>query len=458
MAKKQEFKYSCDNKECDHFSFVHFSLCPICKNGFGEKEEIKNESMISKTIDKSSKKNSEFLNKEYIKNENLTRLSSVENSSKVEKRIQTSYPELDKLFGGIQNNYGIMPDSLTIISGEPGIGKSTLLLKIQDHIETLGYKTAYISAEENVTQINERAKRLNVKNDLCVVNENNLLQIITDFEDFDVLFIDSIQTMFMEGGGELGGVSQLKTAAMVLMKYAKQQKKTIILVGQVTKEDTMAGPRMLEHMVDTVLFFSEYDDQGIYRYVRSGKNRFGKNGEISIFKMESNGLTEIQNPSLLFINKDTKKIGAANSIILDGHKPIFIETQALLVSVNSEKTITQSIGYDLKRIFQISAILQKYLKKNVYQKNTFIATTGGIKINSTHTDLSIASAILSSLEDVSINDMIFIGEIGLTGEIIKAPNEELLIEQSKKYGFDKIISNSTGYKHIKEIEKFFSKK
>ena len=198
-------------------------------------------------------------------------------------------------------------------------------------------------------------------------------------------------------------------------------------------------------MVDTIIDFDYYDSQKLYRYVKTGKNRFGISGEIAIFQMEREGLIEITNPSLLFINKEEKKIGASTSVIIDGNKPIFVETQALIVSINSDKTITQSIGFDLKRIYQLTAILNKYLKQNTYMNNIFIATTGGLQIKSTHLDLAVAAAMMSSIMEISINHMIFLGEIGLTGEIIKSPNEDNLIKQAKKYGFKEIICHTNGY-------------
>jgi len=456
MAKKSSI-YECDN--CGNTSPFYFGVCPKCKEGIGvEKEDISKETALSKVVQKGSNKSNAINSIKYIKDEKKKTLSEYKEEDG--NRFKTSYTELNKLFGGDKKNgYGLTEGSLTALSGKPGVGKSTLLLKLQTDMEENGLKTAYISAEESVLQIKNRAKRLGIKSDdLVVENQNNLGQIIIDYEDYDFLIIDSITMMYLEGAtGDAGGISQLKACTIALMNYAKQHKKTIIMIVQVNKDDKMAGPKSLEHMVDTVIDFDFYDSQELYRYLKSGKNRFGISGEIAIMEMKTEGLKEILNPSLLFIDKNKKKIGASTSIILDGNKPIFVETQALIVDANTEKTITQSIGYDSKRINQLSAILSKHLSISSYMKNIFVATTGGLNIKNTHTDLSIAAAILSSIKDISVNDYVFIGEIGLTGEIIKAPNEENLIKQSKKYGFDKIICNSEGYEHIKDIKKIFQK-
>ena len=451
---KQQYRYVCEDEKCGNISNIELGICPKCKSSLLVKEEITNNSVVSKVVSNSSKKNQEQLKKEYIKRGSKQKLSDIKDNEK-EDRFKTSYEELNKVFGGENGNTGITKNSLTLISGMPGIGKSTLLLTIQDDMASLGLKTAYISAEESSLQIKKRARRLKVKNDIVVENEHNLLQILTDYEDYDFLIIDSIQMMMIEGAGDPGGIAQVKACVMALMHYSKTLNKTIIIVGQVTKDDKIAGPRVLEHMVDTVIEFDFYDDQKLYRYTRTIKNRFGQDGLIGIFSMGSTGLIEITNPSLLFINNREKKIGASISMIFESNKPIFVETQALIASTSAEKTITQSIGYDLKRIYQILAIIQIHLKESTYQKNIFIATTGRLKIKETHSDLSIAAALMSSIKEKPINDYVFLGEIGLTGEIIKAPNEEELIKQSKKYGFDKVICNTNNYTNISDIIKLF---
>lgn len=452
---KEKIIYVCSNDECDYQKSISFGLCPKCKNGFGTAQKLE-KNIIKKSIKPSTIGSVATSNKEYIKNKEKSTLQELKKMKNISgKRIDTGFHELNLLFGGSEKNIGITKDSLTLISGAPGIGKSTLLAQIIDYISIHeGLKCAYISAEENKEQIKNRALRLNLKSDIVIENESNLLQILVDFEDYDFLIIDSIQTMYIEENGEIGGVSQVKKCTMALLNYAKISNKTIIIVGQVNKDDTISGPKMLEHMVDTVIYFDNYDEQGLYRYTKSIKNRFGQVGEISIFEMKENGLKEISNPSLLFINKDQDnehKIGSTISIVIDGKKPLFVETQALLVDTNAEKTITQSIGFDNKRIFQILAIISKYLGESVYSKNVFLATTGGIKIKDTHTDLSIAASILSSVKNKILNKYIFIGELGLSGEIFLAPNEKELIKQAKKFGFNKIICKTEGYNHIKDL-------
>lgn len=452
MAKKSS-KYICN--ECGYTGFTPFILCPKCKKGMGEEvfEETISSNIISK--DKSNKKNVDF-SKNY-KAKKISKIKDIKNVSN-EERIKTGQKTLDKLFGGTEKNYGIMKNSLTLIAGAPGIGKSTLLAQVIDYIqENVGLKTGYISAEENEQQIKNRFDRLGLKGNCDIDRENDIFQIITDFQDHDFLIIDSINTMFIEGAGVIGGVSQIKECTITLMNWAKKYNKTIILVGQINGDGGIAGPQVLEHMVDTVLFFDNYDNNAIYRILKSIKNRFGETNEISIFEMMEKGLKEILNPSLMFIDKDTSKIGSALSIITEGKIPMFIESQSLLVDTSAEKTITQSIGYDSKRIYQLSAIMQKYLKINTYKKNIFVSITGGLKVKNTYLDLSIVCSMLSSLKEKPLDKIIFIGELGLTGEIIKAPYEVELIKQAKNYGFEEVVCNTTGYKHINKIlDKFFS--
>ena len=437
--------YKCNN--CEYENLTSFGLCPECKNGFGELIEKEKKVFTSK------KEKQIYNNKKHIKTRQIKNIKDLKENN-TEERIKTGFKELDKVLGN-----GIMKNSLNLIYGQPGIGKSTLLLEVINNVSKTNLKCAYISGEETPLQIKKRYDRLGLKENFSIDDETNLLQIQEDFKNYDFLIIDSIQTLYLPEAGEKGGISQIKACANSLVNFAKKSNKTIILIGQITKDFEMAGPKILEHMVDAVFEMKFYDSQEIYRYIKSNKNRFGNIGELSIFKMEENGMNEIENPSLLFIDNKISKKGAAYSILLDGNKPIFIEVQSLVVPSYNDKNYLQSLGINNKRLNQINAILLKYLNISTFAtSNIYSQIRGGLKIkeNDTHVDLAVAASIISSVGELSIQpDMLFIGELGLTGEILPAKNEKKLIEIGKKFGFKNIISNSTGYKNINNLYQIF---
>lgn len=437
--------YVCKN--CGYETKKWMGKCPRCHE-WDSFEEQKLEYQLKQNSDKKKKINN---NINIIKKE-LTSIKKVSIGNE-ERLFLKDLKETNKIFGG-----GIMKNSLTLLSGEPGIGKSTLLLQIINDLSNQGLKCCYISAEENKAQIKQRYDRLKLNADFKLDTSENLLEIIASTKDMDFLIIDSIQRIYIEGLGEIGGPAQIKNCTVELMNYAKNFNKTIILVGQITKDNTIAGPKILEHMVDTVLFFENFDEQGIYRYIRTQKNRFGQPGEITIYEMSEKGLNEISNPALLFIDNeiDTNKQNASISIILENNKPIFVEIQALTIKSASEKQFIQSIGIENKRIFQISAILQKHLQIPLSIHNILISVKYGIKIKETYIDLAVAASILSSYYNKPVYNYIFIGELGLTGEIIPAKNEKKLINEIQKLlPNQKIISYSTGFKNIKDLKGLF---
>jgi len=440
-------KYRCNN--CGYETFFKFGLCPECRHGIGEPVVEEEKKQIYK-----SKKEKEILkNRKYIKKKKLVSIKEVEKNDN-NRRIKTGFKELDKVFGN-----GIMENSINLIYGTPGIGKSTLILQIINNISKKGLKCVYISGEENPAQIKERYSRLGLNGEFYIEDETNLLQIEENYKEVDFLIIDSIQTVYLPEAGERGGISQIKACTNFLMDLAKKKNKTILLIGQITKDNEMAGPRILEHLVDAVFKMDFYDEQGIYRYIKSNKNRFGNIGEISIYEMTEKGMKEIENPSLLFINNKEEKIGAAYSLMLDGNKPIFIEIQTLVIPAMNDKNYLQSIGINPKRLMQINATLLKYLNIETYLNHIFTSIRGGIKLKDkdTHIDLAIAASIISSMSSLKVKpNYLFIGEIGLTGEIIPAKNEKKLVEIGKKFGFDKIISYTTGYKKINNIYSIFT--
>ena len=411
--------------KCGYKSLSKFILCPECKKGIMEEQ-------IEETKEKfvSSKKEKEIIkNKKNIKKRKLTRIKDVE-INKEERYKLNSFKELNKVFGN-----GIMKNSLNLLYGQPGIGKSTLLLQLIDDLsKNTNIKCAYISGEETKEQIKRRYNRLKLNSEFIVDNETNLLQIIEDYEDFDFLIIDSIQTLYLPEAGEKGGVAQIKACTNFLMDFAKNKNKTIILIGQITKDMNMAGPKVLEHMVDAVFEMKFYDKQEVYRYIKSNKNRFGEVGEITIFKMEENGLKEISNPSLLFINNNSKSVGKSFSLILDGKKPIFLEIQSLVIDSYNDKNYIQSLGINQKRLNQINAILIKNLLLKTFSTHIYTQISGGLKVKETdtHIDLAIAASLISSSEEIVLpNNLLFLGEISLTGEIVNVNNEEKYIEIAK---------------------------
>jgi len=436
MAKKR-IRYICT--ECDYEAGFKFGLCPSCKKGKGVPIEnsIELEKLNGKKIEIDINKEFEYKN---IKNVDLSDNNGI--------YLDTGYILLNNVFG---NKKGIEKNSLTLLSGAPGIGKSTLLLKIIDSISK-EHKSAYISTEESSKQIKQRYNRLNLNQEFVIDNLKNVHEIFNKYKNFDFLILDSINELYIEDSGVKGGTSQLKEITSTLMKLSKEFNTTIIIIGQVVKDGSIAGPKNMEHMVDTILFFDKYDTSNKYRVIYSNKNRFGKTDEMVIFEMKESGLEEIENPSLLFIDKDRKnKIGSSISLIKDKGRPIFVESEALLIETKADTPYNQAIGIDLKRLNQITAIIGKYCGIKIYNYNLFVNILNGLTVKKTSIDLSVLMSILSSFRNKSLDDYIFIGELTLSGNIKMVEDEEYLIEQAKKMGFKKIISNTTSYKRIDDV-------
>lgn len=353
------------------------------------------------------------------------------------ERIDLANNELNRVLGG-----GLVRGSMILLGGEPGIGKSTLSLQIA--LKANGLKTLYVSGEESGHQIKMRAERVGIDNAECLVYaETSLDRILTSMAEHkpDLVIIDSIQTIHTDLiDSSAGSVSQIRECAALLLRYAKQTHTSIIIIGHITKDGVIAGPKILEHIVDVVLQF-EGDNNNIYRILRSMKNRFGATFEIGVFEMRSEGLIEIDNPSEILVSHyDEPLSGIAVGAAVDGIRPYLIETQALVSTAAYGTPQRSATGFDTRRLNMLLAVLEKRVGLKMYQKDVFLNFTGGFKINDTGLDLSVVGAILSSYFDRPIgDDTALAGEIGLSGEIRPAPRSEQRISEAARLGFRRIV-------------------
>lgn len=376
------------------------------------------------------------------KEKNTSRVSKPtlihEISSTTEKRLPTSDQELDRVLGG-----GIVPGSLILLGGEPGIGKSTLLLQIS---LKLPYKTLYVSGEESQKQIKMRAERISQKNSNCFVltetKTQNIFKQISEIEP-DIVIIDSIQTLhsdYIESSA--GSISQIRECTTELIKFAKESGTPVLLIGHITKDGNIAGPKILEHMVDTVLQF-EGDRNHVYRILRSLKNRFGSTSELGIYEMLSDGLREVSNPSEILISKNADELsGTAIAATLEGARPLMIEIQALVSTAVYGTPQRSTTGYNTKRLNMLLAVLEKRAGFKLAAKDVFLNITGGISIDDTAIDLAVIAAILSSNEDEEISKTnCFAAEIGLAGEIRPVNRIDQRILEAEKLGFKRFFTS-----------------
>ena len=353
-----------------------------------------------------------------------------------EVRMDTTDSELNRVLGG-----GIVPGSLTLLGGEPGIGKSTLLLQIS---LKLPYKTLYVSGEESQKQIKMRAERINPNSDRCYIltetKTQNIFKQIQEIEP-EIVIIDSIQTLhtdFIESSA--GSISQIRETTAELIKFAKETNVPVILIGHITKDGTIAGPKILEHMVDTVLQF-EGDRNHVYRILRSLKNRFGSTAELGIYEMLGSGLREVSNPSEILISHNNEELsGTAIASTLEGMRPLMIEIQALVSTAVYGTPQRSTTGYNAKRLNMILAVLEKRAGFRLGAKDVFLNITGGISVDDPAIDLAVVAAILSSNEDISIDKgFCFAGEVGLSGEIRPVNRVDQRIQEAEKLGFSTIF-------------------
>ena len=353
-----------------------------------------------------------------------------------EMRLDSGDQELNNVLGG-----GIVPGSVVLIGGEPGIGKSTLLLQIAMRMP---YKTLYVSGEESQKQIKMRGERItNTRNNCYILTETKTQNIFQQIKDLDpeILIIDSIQTLhsdYIEASA--GSISQIRECTAELIKYAKLTGVPVIIVGHITKDGTIAGPKILEHMVDTVLQF-EGDRNHVFRILRALKNRFGSTSELGIYEMLSTGLREVNNPSEVLLSKtDENSSGTAIVATIEGMRPLMIEIQALVSSAVYGTPQRSTTGFNAKRLNMLLAVLEKRAGFRLGSKDVFLNITGGISVDDPSTDLGVAMAILSSNEDVAIpKTFCFAAEVGLGGEIRPVQRVEQRISEAEKLGFDTIF-------------------
>ncbi|MAS19452.1 MAG: DNA repair protein RadA [Leeuwenhoekiella sp.] len=351
-------------------------------------------------------------------------------------RLNTENNELNRVLGG-----GLVPGSLTLLGGEPGIGKSTLMLQIA---LTLPYTTLYVSGEESAQQIKMRAERINPAAENCLIlTETKTQNIFKQVEAVnpDIVIIDSIQTLhsdYIESGA--GSISQIRETTTELIKFAKETATPVILIGHITKDGNIAGPKILEHMVDTVLQF-EGDRNHVYRILRAHKNRFGSTSELGIYEMQGSGLREVSNPSEILISKNDEDLsGTAIAATLEGMRPLMIEIQALVSTAVYGTPQRSATGYNAKRLNMILAVLEKRAGFRLGAKDVFLNITGGISVDDTAIDLAVVAAILSSNEDISVaKDICFAAEVGLAGEIRPVTRVEQRILEAEKLGFGTIM-------------------
>lgn len=426
MAKLKT-KYKC--RSCGYISASYLGRCPNC--GAWNQFEKETEAVQNRSTKGSPSR--------LIKKTGISEPVKLENvKAEKEERIQTSMEELNRVLGG-----GIVPGSLVLIGGDPGIGKSTLMLQIMSELAG-NYKVLYVSGEESANQIKLRADRLGLPaNDMMLYPETDMEDIrqqIADLEP-DFVVIDSIQTMNEPSLDSMtGSASQVREVTSELMKIAKMDAITVFVIGHVTKEGAIAGPKILEHMVDTVLYF-EGDEHHAYRILHSVKNRFGAANEIGMFEMVDNGLKEVTNPSAIFLDERLpKSTGSAIVVSLEGTRPILAEIQALVTPTAFGYAKRTTSGIDYNRAGLLLAVLEKRGNLMLQNQDVYLTATGGIRLNEPAVDLAVVMAIASSYKNQEILPTdCFVGEVGLTGEVRRVNQIDARIKEAAKTGFKRIF-------------------
>ncbi|MBC1857063.1 DNA repair protein RadA [Listeria seeligeri] len=440
MAKaKRTTKFVC--QACGYESPKWMGKCPNCNEW----------NQMVEALEPSKKSRSAFNHTgEVAKATPITQIASEE-----EARVETRMPELNRVLGG-----GVVPGSMVLVGGDPGIGKSTLLLQVSAQLTLTNKKVLYISGEESIKQTKLRAERLQVSGDnLYVYAETNLeaVQETIDFVKPDFVVIDSIQTVYHpDVTNAAGSVSQVRECTAALMRIAKMQNIAIFIVGHVTKEGAIAGPRLLEHMVDTVLYF-EGERHHAYRILRAVKNRFGSTNEIGIFEMRDVGLVEVANPSEVFLEERLE--GASGSTVvasMEGTRPVLVEIQALVSPTMFGNAKRMATGIDYNKVSLIMAVLEKRVGLMLQNQDAYLKAAGGVKLDEPAVDLAIAVSVASSYRDKPTKSTdCFIGELGLTGEIRRVARIEQRVQEAAKLGFKRIFipkNNEGAWKIPKDVQ------
>ena len=426
---KVKTKYICS--ECGYESLRWMGKCPNCESWNSFVEEIYEERKGTKAKTKSTS--------------SPAKLSA--DIPQDEERLKTGIQEFDRVLGN-----GIMPGSVTLIGGDPGVGKSTLVMQAAGKIKE---KVLYVTGEESFRQINLRAKRLNVTGDNVLVYPETNLQYVIDHikkESPSLVIIDSIQTMYdPDFDNAPGTVTQIRESTSSLMQLAKSQNCAVIVVGHVTKEGYIAGPKILEHIVDTVLQF-EGERNHTFRILRAQKNRFGSTNEIGIFEMHTDGLVEVANPSEIFLSEREKVVtGSIVTASIEGTRPVLLEVQALVTPSNYGNPQRVATGFDYRRLSILLAVLEKRAGLRLSSSNVFLNIAGGLKIDEPAIDLAVCSAIASSFkEEAGKENIVVIGEVGLGGEVRGIGNIEKRIQEAEKLGFEEIYIPRINSKSIKK--------
>lgn len=446
MAKSRTTAFFC--KECGYESAKWSGQCPSCKawNTFVEEPVVK-----EKNVKGIVNINAKYHETAGVKKAAPVRLSSV--TAADTDRIKTDICELDRVLGG-----GIVEGSLVLVGGDPGIGKSTLLLQMCYNLAKNGNSVLYISGEESLGQIKLRAQRVGEASDnLMVLCETSLDTIENVLENVkpQIVVIDSIQTMYREEvGAAPGSVSQVRETTAVLMQLAKGLNISIFIVGHVTKEGVVAGPRMLEHMVDTVLYF-EGDKNAAYRILRSVKNRFGSTNEIGVFEMRQEGLAEVANPSeYMLTGRPEEASGSVVVCLLEGTRPILVEIQALVCDSNFGMPRRTAAGADYNRVNLLMAVLEKRAGIHLSGSDAYVNIAGGMRVNEPAMDLGIVMALVSSFRNrPMMENTIVFGEVGLAGEVRAVSQPQIRINEAVKLGFGNCILPQVCLKSIKKTDK-----
>jgi len=422
MAKIKT-KWVCQN--CGYETAKYIGKCPDCNNWgtLVEEVEVKTNSQTQSVV---------------IDDNPVCLINEIEITESI--KLPSGFEELDRVLGG-----GLVQGSLVLLAGDPGIGKSTLVLQTAGNICKQGKKLLYICAEESGSQVKLRAQRLNVNSDnLYVYSQTNLEAVITQIDTLkpEILVIDSIQSIYTSNiSSTSGSVSQIRECTNALMDIAKNKNITVVVIGHVTKDGNIAGPKVLEHMVDTVIYF-EGDKYKSQRLLRSIKNRFGSTNEIGVFNMVENGLEEVTNPSELFMKERTETATAGSVIIAtnEGTRALLVEVQALVGATSYPSPRRVSTGVEYNRLLQIIAVLEKRIGLNLSKHDVYVNVIGGIEIDEPAADLGIALDIATCFRDVVVDhNCVIIGEISLSGEIRNVSNLEKRIYEAQKLGFKKAI-------------------